>query len=98
VVEQTNAFGQIVRQLQKLKRQLESDGVTARMDRSGGSRVTLQIPGLAGAITCRSNPADAHHLWYWLNNEPLTLAGDAQQAREAAKQLLQKLRAAATAQ
>jgi hypothetical protein len=98
VVAQTNFFGQILRHLQQLKRQLEREGVTATIDSpTGRTRVTLQAPGVDGVLTCRSNPADANHLWFWLNNEPLTPAGGTDQAREAAKKLL-TLRAEATAQ
>jgi hypothetical protein len=97
VVAETNFFGQIVRHLQQLKQQLERQNVTASIDSPGGSRVTLQVPGVDGDVTCRSNPADAHHLWYWHNNKPLTPADDAAKAREAAERLLE-LRAEATAQ
>jgi hypothetical protein len=91
VVAETNFLGQIVRHLQKLKRQLERKDLTVTLDAPGGSRVTLHVPGIDGPITCRSNPADAHHLWYWHNNEPLTPAGDTTQAREAATKVLELL-------
>jgi hypothetical protein len=95
VVAETNFLGQIVRHLQKLKRQLERNDVTAILDTPGGSRVTLHVPGIEGPITCRSNPADAHHPWYWHNNEPLTPAADTTQAREAAIKILELLAEAA---
>lgn len=97
MVAETNFFGQIVRHLQQLKRQLEREGVTATIDTpKGGTRVTLQVRGVDGVLTCRSNPADANHLWFWANNEPLTPAGGIDQVREAAERVL-ALRAEAPA-
>jgi hypothetical protein len=85
VVAEKNIFGQIVRHLQQLKRQLEREGVTATIDSpKGGTRVTLRVPGVDGDVTCRSNSADANHLWFWLNNEPLTPAGGIDEVRAAA--------------
>jgi hypothetical protein len=56
----------------------------------------LRVPGVPGGVTCRTNPADAHHWWYWADNEAFATAHHLAQAREAAEQLL-KRRDAATA-
>jgi hypothetical protein len=98
VVAQTNFFRQIVRHLQQLKRQLEREGVTATIDApKGGTRATLQVPGVNSTVTCRSNSTDANHLWYFHGREPLTPAGGTDQACEAATKIL-KLRAEAPTQ
>lgn len=98
MVAQTNFFGQILRHLQHLKRRLESDGVTATIDvPKGGTRAILQVSGVDGDFTCRSNAEDANHLWYFHDREPLTPAGGIDQVREAAKKVL-ALRAEASAQ
>lgn len=96
MVAETNALGKAARHLQQLKRALESENVTGTMDSPGGARIALQIPGLAGDVTCRANPRDASHWWYWHDNTPFAAAGDAALAREAATELL-KLRSAQVA-
>ncbi|GAB2841362.1 hypothetical protein GCM10027176_51520 [Actinoallomurus bryophytorum] len=89
MVAETNFLGQIVRHLEQLKQALESQNVIAHVNGIGRSGVALQIADLPGDVTCRSNPTDAHHLWFWHNNEPLTPAGSRTEAREAAAKLLE---------
>lgn len=89
-------FAAMVRRLNLLKRALERDGISAVEESSGGSYVALRIEGVPGPVTCRSNPADGHHPWYWCDNEPLVHAGGINEAREAATKLKQ-MRAQQTA-
>ena len=97
MVAETNVIRRNVRHLTQLQQQLARQNVTANMDSRSELRVTLQVPGVDGAITCRSNPKDANHPWYWHHGEPLTPAADTEQAREAAKTVL-ALRTEATFQ
>jgi hypothetical protein len=96
-VETTAPFAKMVRHLQQLKRALDDEDIAARLDSTGGSNVVLQVPGVPGDVTCRTNAADGHHWWYWHDNEPFAAAHDAEQAREATKKVLE-LRAEAPAQ
>lgn len=89
MVAESNVFGRIVRHLELLKQALESQNVIAHVNSTGGSRVTMQIADLQGDVTCRSNPADAHHLWFWHKNESITPAGGNTEARIAAAKLLE---------
>jgi hypothetical protein len=92
--DRSTAFATMARHLNKLKRALSERGITAVEQSSGRSYIALRVAGLPGAITCRTNPADAHHWWYWLDNKPFTPAADAEQATVAATKL-QKLLAEA---
>jgi hypothetical protein len=90
VEEETLApFAAMVRHLHLLKRALEREGISAVEESRGGSYVALRVAGVPGPVTCRSNPADEHHPWYWCDNEPLVPAGGINEAREAATKLKQ---------
>jgi hypothetical protein len=89
VVAQSNYYGQMVRHLEQLKQALESQNVIAHVNGTGGSRVALQITDLQGDVTCRSNPADANHLWFWHKDASLTPAGGPEEARIAAVKVVE---------
>lgn len=90
---EAGAFGIMVGYLRQLQRALEREGITAVIyRREMGSYVELQVAGLSSAITCRNNPQDAGHWWYFQAGKPLVAAGDSAQVRNAT-QTIQALRA-----
>jgi hypothetical protein len=88
VTQALSAHAQVIRHLQRLKRELKRRGVIAEIKSEGGSRVWMSVPGVEGDFTCRANPRDANHLWYVHDGTPLTPAGDDDQACEAATKIL----------
>jgi hypothetical protein len=88
VTETLPAHAQVKQHLQRLKRELKRRGVIAQIESDGGSRVTMSVPGVDGDVTCRANPQDANHLWYFHDGKPLTPAGDEDQACDAATKVL----------
>lgn len=97
VTETLPSYAQVIRHLQRLKREFERRGIIARIDSGGGSRVWMSVPDVDGDFTCRANPQDANHLWYFHDGKPLTPAGDDDQACFAATKVLEQ-RAEAPAQ
>jgi hypothetical protein len=103
-VDTHNFYAAMVRHLHQLKHALEDENVIAHVDQpsggrggsSGRGRVTMQIPDLPGDVTCRSNRADADHLWFWHDDQPVTPADGPDEAHIAAEKLLE-LRAKALA-
>lgn len=89
MIEPGNPYGRMVRHLEQLKHAIATQKVIAYVNGIGGSRVALRIPDLQGDVTCRSNPADANHLWFWHQNASLTPAGGPAEARIAAAKLLE---------
>ena len=90
VTDTLPSHAQVIRHLQRLKRELESRGILAHINSDGASRVWMSVPDVDGDVTCRANPKDANHLWYFHDGKPLTPAGGEDQARDAATKVLEQ--------
>ncbi|GAA4510791.1 hypothetical protein GCM10023191_073930 [Actinoallomurus oryzae] len=90
-VDALQPYARVTRHLQQLEKALRQLDITAfrDLDMNGGSRIALLVYG--AEITCRTNPADAHHYWYWWRNEPVHPAHGMDEAREAAEKLQQQI-------
>jgi hypothetical protein len=93
LVDALQPHARVTHHLQQPIRALRQLDITA-VDVScpdGGSYIALLVSGIRDRVTCRTNPADAHHYWYWCGQEPLHPAHGTDEAGEAAEKLQQRL-------